>query len=179
MAPKRPPLKGVKSMDSPSPSQRGGGQSQRSQRDKKPQSHRKKSTSTADQIAEMEKKKKKTVKKAVPETVPEVDLQDLQALDAVLAPVQAIVNKLYSEQEELTSELETLGVVHSAASAQTNAPEQAAAAAPKPLSDKKREKAVRIWHGFAGDKLAEMASSARQLPCLTSTCLIHAGRPHV
>ena len=113
--------------------------------------------STAEQIAEMEKKnkKKKVVKKNVPETVPEVDLEEVESVETVLVPVQAIVNKLYKESDEIKAELELLGVV----SAPASAPE--ASAAPT-LSEKKREKAVRIWQGFAGDKLAEMASSASQ-----------------
>ena len=145
------PKKQVSKIAAPQDSQRGRTDSP-SQRGKKKSSAR--GTDDA-------KKKKSTKKLAGLDAVAE--LEPLESIEGLVAPVEALVTSLRAELEIAQAKVADLdaGLPAEDAQAPVSAPPEAAPPPMVPTASfiDKRTKAVRVWKNFANARLAEMASS--------------------
>ena len=144
-----------------------------SQRGAVPQSstRKKKELSTAEKLDELDQirkakskafhaSQKKKSRPRVVELPPITTLDELLPPAELLAPMQAIVDKLRAEQAEHQMALLALGpAAEAVAAATTNQPAPASAAGVSSDTAMARAKAVKVWRALADEQLTGMASS--------------------
>ena len=127
-------------------------------------SSRKKVLSTKDKLDALEEDKKvkakAKAKRDAPEVILEVDLEELEPLEQLTAPLQAVIADLRGQLSAAQQQEFELGEFELRDGSAP--PEAAAVPAPAPAPSAptmKHEKAVSIWRDAAADGLAKMGSS--------------------